>query len=176
MRPIWKWIIGIAVGLVVLAVIAGGVWAVTTRFAMMRVFVQNVPQVAPSPNTPNNPNTPNTPNGPYYGQRGMGPWMMPYGDRDYPRMPMMGRGGGFSPLRLIGGLIGFMFFIGLLTVLILGIIWLVRSLSRRPMVSAAATTTAVPPAAAAAETHACANCGHIVQNGWEFCPNCGTKQ
>ena len=106
MRPIWKWIIGIAVGLVVLAVIAGGVWAVTTRFAMMRVFVQNVPQVAPSPNTPNNPNTPNTPNGPYYGQRGMGPWMMPYGDRDYPRMPMMGRGGGFSPLRLIGGLIG----------------------------------------------------------------------
>lgn len=178
MRPVWKWIIGIIVGLVVLAVIAGGVWAVTARFAMMRRIVQITPQVVPAPNSPNNPNTPNTPNtprGPYYGQRGdRGPWMMPFGGRGYPMMPMMGRRGGFSPFRLIGGLIGFLFFLGLLTALVLGIVWLVR---RRPAMTSAAAPASMPAAApAAVETHACANCGFAVQNGYEFCPNCGTKQ
>jgi ABC-type amino acid transport system permease subunit len=171
MRPVWKWIIGIVVGLVVLAVIVGGVWVLTSRFTAMPRIVQNIPRVFPNPNNPNNPTSPK---GPYYGQRGNGPYMMPFGGRGYPGMPLMGRRGGFGLFGIAGGLIGFLFFIGLVFALVLGIIWLVR---RRPaMTTAAVAATVTPPSVAAVETHACANCGFAVQNGYEFCPNCGTKQ
>ncbi len=165
MRAVWKWVIGIVIVLVVLALFAGGVWVLGNRFAAMHRIVQVGPRTLPSPNTPN---TPNGQNPYYYG----GP-MMPYGGRGYPGMPMMrGRGFGFGILPIIG-FIAFLFFVGIIVLIVLGIIALVRNQSRGAAVVPPAAATAT---AAAATTHPCSNCGQPVEDGFPYCPHCGTKQ
>ncbi len=159
MRKVWKWVIGVVVALVVIAVIAGGVWLIASRIAGVR-YAQVLP---PSQGNP----VPRGNNGPY-GNR-VGPnWMMPYGGH-YQMM----RGGGFG-FGIIPGIIGFIFFLVILALVVLGIVWLVTSLSRRSTVLPPAPATQAAPAVV--NTHLCSNCGQPVQNGFTFCPNCGAKQ
>jgi len=175
MRTVWKWIIGIVVVLVVLAAVVGGVWVLRNRFAAMPRIVQNLPQTNPAPNAPNSPNVPNGRN-PYYGQRPyFGGPMMPFGGRGYVMPMMRNRGFGLGLLGPIAGLIGFLFFAGIVVLIVLGIVALVRRQPRPVVVAGTAAATTVPPASTVT-THACANCGQAVQDGFDFCPHCGTKQ
>ncbi len=175
MRTVWKWIIGIVVVLVVLAAVGTGVWVLRGRFAAMPRIVQVNP---PNNQNPNTPNVPNTPNGqpPFYGQGPyrQGPYgMMPYGRRGQPMMGGRGFGFGIAP---IAAIVGFLFFAGFIVLLVLGIVWLVRSQSRRTVVAATNMAAAVPPVSTAVTTHACKNCGQPIQDGFAYCPNCGAQQ
>ncbi|KAF0108481.1 MAG: hypothetical protein FD146_1055 [Anaerolineaceae bacterium] len=128
MKTTWKWIIGIVLGLLVLAVLTGvgfafrtGYWGCDMRAwdGFDRTTVSSV-------------------------------GMMPFGGM-YRSVGMMPFGG------FLGGLIP----LGVLTLIVLGIIWLVRSL-RQP-----AAPTALPAA--------CGKCGKVVQPDWNNCPSCGKK-
>jgi len=149
MKPVWKWVIGIVVALVVVAALVGGFFLVRNYLPLRHVVVtaQRV-QPGQGQQIPN------------FGSRnnrypGFG---MPYGMRGFGM-----RGFGMQPF---GGLVGGLFMLGLLALIVLGIIWLVRVLSSpRP--------AAVQPAV---ETHACPKCGKPVQADWPYCPNCGKKQ
>ena len=73
---------------------------------------------------------------------------------------MMG-GFGFAPFGLIGMLLMWVFPLGLLILVVLGIVWLVRAVSRptsQPLVAPAKT---------------CQNCAKPVQADWQNCPYCG---
>lgn len=73
-------------------------------------------------------------------------------------VPMMG---GFGmPFFGLGMLLFPLLFIGLI---VLGVVWLVRS--------ATSSTTPQPPAASLF----CAHCGKPLQAGWKACPYCGEK-
>ena len=80
-----------------------------------------------------------------------------------------GRGmmGGFGmPFLGIGMFLWPLLFIGLI---VLGVVWLVRSVARPAMPQAPAAPQ--PPA----PTAACAHCGKPLQAGWMACPYCGEK-
>ncbi len=168
MRTVWKWIIGVAIVLVVLALVVGGVFLLRSQFAATQRVVQLLPR---NNQTPNNQNPNGTP--PYYrGGPYTGPgFVMPYGRRGFPMMG--GRGFGFFPWV---GIIGFLFFAALVVLVVLLIVWLVRRNNRQAAMAAPMAATAVPPAAPATGTHACKNCGQPVQDNWKHCPYCGTEQ
>jgi len=161
MKKVWKWIIGIVIVLLVVAVLVGGAFLMRSRFNEVRA----VQLSRPAQQAPGFGKTP-------FGDEGQGrpgwPGMMPYGGRGYHmRGPgMMGFGGGMPFAGVFGGLIC----LGFLTLVVLGIIWLVRG-RRSPMPVEAAVVT---PAAVA--VHPCKKCGQPVQEGWNHCPNCGRKQ
>jgi len=73
---------------------------------------------------------------------------------------MMG-GFGFAPFGLIGMLLMWVFPLGLLILVALGVVWLVRAVSR---------PTSQPPVAPA---KTCPNCARPVQADWHNCPYCG---
>ena len=80
-----------------------------------------------------------------------------------------GRGmmGGFGmPFLGIGMFLWPLLFIGLI---VLGVVWLVRSVARPTVPQAPAAPQ--PPA----PTAACAHCGKPLQAGWMACPYCGEK-
>ena len=93
--------------------------------------------------------------GGYAGWGMMGPGMMGGG----------GRGWGFGPFGGLGLLFMWLFPLGLLTLLVLGIIWLFRQ------VSSPAGPAAAPPQVPAGRT--CPNCGRPTQADWRVCPYCG---
>jgi predicted lipid-binding transport protein (Tim44 family) len=116
-----KWVLGILAVLVLIAVVAGGVWVLQNRFQMMA-------SVRPYTAQPNAPGTPNAPNGqnPPFGPRAFG------GNRRNPmggwgfRGPMMG--GRFFGRGMPFGM-GFFFLGGLLRLIIpLGLLALVAIL------------------------------------------------
>lgn len=74
---------------------------------------------------------------------------------------MMG-GWGFAPFGWIGMIFMWLFPLGYLVLLVLGIVWLVRAVSR-PM--------SQPPVAL---NKTCPNCKQPVQADWRNCPHCGT--
>ena len=149
MKPVWKWIIGIVVGLVVLAAVVGGVILVRNNlpFRHMAFQVQKV-----QPGQPSQPGQPVRPFGNRY-SGGPGFGMREFGMRGFGMM-----GWGMMPF---GGFFGGLFTLGLLAFLVLGIIWLVRN-NRTPR--------------QAVEMHTCGNCGKPVQADWRNCPYCGKKQ
>jgi hypothetical protein len=168
MKKVWKWIIGIVIVLVVLVVVVGGAFLLRSHFNFNGIT--RVVQV-PNGRIPFNGNNND-------GQRGGPGWMMPYGGRGY---PMRGPGMmGFGRMFPFAGIIGGLFFLGFLALVVLGIIWLVRSQNRPQPVAVASTMTAAaapePPASPAVMTHPCKKCGQPVQEGWNHCPNCGKKQ
>jgi hypothetical protein len=161
MKKVWKWIIGIVLGLVVLAVLVGVGFMLHSNFRGNRTAVSD--------------------------SRGFserGPGMMPYGGfehmrgqgNDYyqgfghMRVPgMMGGGFGFMPF---GGLFGGLLCLGFLALVVLGVIWLVRKLHKPVLVEAPAV---VPATAPAAVVNPCKKCGQPLQDAWNVCPNCGKK-
>ena len=133
MKNIWKWIIGIVLGLVILALLVGAGFAFRTGSLGCGARARNG-----------------------FDQDGRGFGMMPYGG--------MHRGFGMMPF---GGFFGGLISLGVLALIVLGILWLVRSL-RKPAVPAAPVVPAVPALA-------CRNCGNPVESGWRNCPHCGKK-
>jgi hypothetical protein len=147
MKKAWKWIIGIVLGLVILAVLVGVGLMVRGNFHSYRTEVLESRGFA---------------------ERGQG--MVPYGEFGFHmRGPgMMGRGG--MPF---GGFFGGLFSLGFLALVVLGIIWLVRSLGApKPVV---APVDVVPAAMPAVIASPCKKCGKPIQEDWKVCPYCGKK-
>jgi hypothetical protein len=179
MKKVWKWVLGIVIGLVVLAALAFGAFMMRGHFGNMAYITRyNQPGIQ----VPGKENGGRVP-GPFYGNRSfdnrgwggrgmhmVGPGMMGVGRR----MPF----GGF-----FGGLIC----LGFLALVVLGIIWLVRRLRKPAAVSAPAPVVSVPavdaaPVAAPSASEPvvsavkpCPKCGEPVQEGWKHCPNCGKR-
>jgi hypothetical protein len=142
MKKGWKWVIGIVLGLVILAVLLGVGLMVRGNFHADRVEA--------------------------WDRRGYdlrGPGMMPYGGYGYHmRGPGM-MGYGVMPW---GGIIGGLFSIGFLALLVLGIVWLIRGLSKPAPVAA-------PVELSAATVNSCKKCGNPLQAEWKVCPHCGRR-
>ena len=169
MKPVWKWVIGVVVVLVILAVLVGG--AFLLRSHMMNAAGVATRSIRSVPQVPGNRQLP----APNNGTNGNGtqrfPGMMPFGNGNLGRRGMyMGGAGmmGFGRMMPFGGLFGGLISLGILVLIVLAIIWLVGNL-RRPAVLAA------PPVVPAVATHPCQKCGEPVQENWKFCPNCGEK-
>ena len=79
----------------------------------------------------------------------------------YPGVSHMGLSGGFMSFGMI---FGFLFFIGITTLVVLGIIALVR------VVTNPKQTVVQQPVSS---IH-CTECGTALQENWKHCPNCGT--
>ena len=164
MRKVWKWIIGIIIVLVVVAALVGGAFLLRSQFNGVHVVQLNRPGVQ----VPGNDRTPFRNNG--QGQPGW-PGMMPFGGRGY---PMRGPGMmGFGRMMPFAGMLGGLFCLGFLALVILGIVWLVRGRSNPKPVEAAVVA---PSMVSAVPTHTCKKCGEPVQDGLNYCPNCGKKQ
>jgi hypothetical protein len=149
MKKVWKWIIGIVLGLVVLAVLVGVGFMVRSNFHVYRAEAQ-------------------VPRG--FFQRG--PQMMPYGGfGSHMRGPMMGHG-----MIPFGGFFGGLLCLGFLALVVLGIIWLVRRLRTPKLVDVpTAVPAAIPTAMPAAIVNSCKKCGRPLQDDWKVCPYCGKK-
>jgi hypothetical protein len=161
MKKVFKWLLGILIGLLLVVILAGGAFLVFNRghiggFMMnaRNEQYQEYRRGMPWQNTPGQRTPRNT--GPGY---------------ELPMHPFWGaRQGVFRPLgMLFGCLIG----IGFLVLAVLGVVALVKP--RHP-----ASTTAVSPATVApaaqptpAAIHSCPHCGRPVQDDWSHCPYCG---
>ena len=142
MKRVWKWIIGIVLCLVILAVLVGVGFMIRGNFHVNRAEIQDSRRFSEG-----------------------GPGMMPYGGfGSHMRGPGM-MGYGMMPF---GGLIGGLFTLGFLALVVLGIIWLVRSLCKPKVVD-------VPAAMPAAIVNSCQKCGRPLQDDWKVCPHCGKK-
>ena len=178
MKSVWKWIIGVVVVLVILAVLVGG--AFLLRSHMMNAAGVATRLARPVPQVPGNRQLP-VPNNGTNGTNGNGtqrfPGMMPFGNGNWGRRGMyMGGSGmmGFGRMMPFGGLFGGLISLGILVLIVLAIIWLFGAL-RRPVVLAAAPVASATPVVPAMATHPCQKCGEPVQENWKFCPNCGEK-
>jgi hypothetical protein len=167
MKTVWKWVIGIVVVLVVVAVLVGGAF-------LLRSHMMNVVGVArqnqPGAQVPGSRTMPFGNNG--NGQPGVTrryPGMMPFGNGAWGMYGMMG----FGRMTPFGGLFGGLVMLGILALIVLAIIWLVGALRKPAMV--AAPVAAVAPVVPAVAMHPCQKCGEPVQENWKFCPNCGKK-
>lgn len=141
MKKAWKWILGIVLGLIVLTALVGIGLLMRNNFHDLRAepFERGFP--------------------------GRTPWMMPFGGFDpHLRGPGLVRYG----LNHLGGFIGRLFSLGFLAIVVLGIIWLVKSLSTPKHVAESAPMPA-------AVTNPCKKCGRPLQDDWKNCPYCGKK-
>jgi hypothetical protein len=173
MKKVWKWVIGIAVALVVVAALVGGAFLLRNHFANVVGINRSI---RPGVQLPGNGQVPG------YGweQRGRPerfPGMMPFDNNGWGGYGMHMRGPGmmgFGRRMPFAGLVACLFSLGFLALVVLGIIWLVRRQSR-PAV-AAAPVAPVESVAPVAAVHPCSKCGEPVQEGWKHCPNCGKRQ
>jgi hypothetical protein len=150
MKKVWKWVIGIVLGLVILAVLVGVGFLI---WGNMHVY-RGVAQLDRG-----------------FSQRG--PEMMPYGGFGYHM-----RGPGMVGYGLIpfGGFFSGLFFLGFLVLVVLGIIWLVgRARTPKPVATTAAGPSATPEPMPAATLNPCKKCGRPLQTDWSVCPYCGKK-
>jgi len=164
MKTFWKWVIGIVIGLVILAVIVGGTFALGYFGPRMALTLQ-----ARGYNGGYGPGGMMRPRGnDQYGNRGYGPGFYPHG--------MMGRGFGFMRPMMFGfGFFPFGLFMWIIPLAVLGLaIYGVVALVRRPPASAAPAAAAPAEVASAAPARTCGNCGKPAQEDWKTCPYCGT--
>jgi hypothetical protein len=174
MKNIWKWILGIVLIVVVIAGLAGAVFAVhnmmAANIANRQVVINPVPRGTPGPQGEEGRRNGNGPM-----QGGFRGWHEPG------RAPMMDGGRfGFSPFRAgapfhrpfhFGP--GFMILGGLMRLIPLALLalLLVGAYLLGKRAQPAGTAVAAPSA-----THACPKCGEPVQDGSKYCPSCGKKQ
>jgi hypothetical protein len=165
MKKVWKWVIGVILGLVVIAVLVGVGFAVWNNMHLIRGaaevnpgFSQRGPEMMP------------------YGGNGWhlrGSGMMPYGENGWQaRGPeMMGfRGAPFA------GFFGGLLTLGFLVLVVLGIVWLVvRLRSPKPVVATPSVPAVVSEPIPAAALNPCKKCGRPLQADWVVCPHCGKK-
>jgi hypothetical protein len=150
MKTGWKWVIGIVLGLVILAVLVGVgfmVWNNMHVYRGVAEFNQG------------------------FSQRG--PEMMPYGGFGY---EMHGPGMMGYRVNPFGGFFSGLLMLGFLVLVILGIIWLVGRLrSPKPVETAAALSASTSESMPAATLNPCKKCGRPLQADWSVCPYCGKK-
>jgi len=149
MKKVWKWVIGIVIGLVVLAVLVGVGFMVFRGFHTVRIQ-----------------------NGYSRGWSQQGPGMMPNNGFGLQMRGsgMMGRGG----MMPFGGFIGGLVCLGILVLIGLGIIWLVRATRKSTRVDSPASIPA-PAATPGPVMDICKKCGKPIQADWQNCPYCGKK-
>jgi len=168
MSKTWKWIIGILIALVVLAVFVAvpfGMHQFAGRYA--RQFQEEGNQQGLNDNV--------GPGG-QGGEYNSGTCLMRRGQGDFDEFGpgMMRRGYGY-PGGMMGGGFGFFHFGGLfmgligLAVLGLAVYGVVALFNRRP------APVVVPAPVSPVSTHTCANCGKPAQDEWKTCPYCGTS-
>ena len=149
MKKVWKWVIGIALGLILLAVLVGVGFLVRNSFHIYRAETFNL-----------------------RGFSDESPWRMPLGGFGHMRGPGM-MGFGMLPF---GGLFGGLLSLGFLALVVLGIIWLVRSLrSSNQVALSAPTPVATPAVLSEVNINPCKRCGEPLQDEWKVCPHCGKK-
>ena len=179
MKKVWKWILGILIGLVVIAVVLGAGYMVARRARTVMWMREsrlaqrgNVEQGEPWQAMPGQRNQGQ--NKPGQNGRGQnGPWN--FGRDD---MPMRYYGGmGFRPfggLMLVGRLVG-----GVFRLAILGlVIFLAVTLAlRQKQVKKSLPANAAQPAAELTEAAgmACPHCAREIQADWKHCPHCGNS-
>ena len=145
MKKVWKWIIGVVLGLVILAVLMGAGFMRRSNFHATRFQTLD--------------------------SRGFferGPGMMSYGGFEHMRASgMMGQ-----CMLPFGGFFGGLLSLAFLALVVLGIIWLVRSLrTQKPVIVPAVIPAEMP----AAIVNPCKKCGNPLQDEWKVCPHCGRK-
>ncbi len=90
----------------------------------------------------------------------------------YPHAPMMFRDfDRIRPFGWVGMVSGGLIQLGVLVLVIVGIVWLVKSLTS----SNRSAPPVIPPAAPAPPAASCPNCSKPTQSEWVACPYCGTK-
>jgi hypothetical protein len=150
MKKVWKWVIGVILGLVVIAVLIGVGFVVWNNMH----FFRGAAEVNRG-----------------FSQRG--PEMMPYGGYGWHmRGPdMMGfRAAPFA------GFFGGLLTLGFLVLVVLGIVWLVvRLRSPKPVEATPSVPTIVSEPIPAAALNPCKKCGRPLQTDWIVCPHCGKK-
>lgn len=164
MKKVWKWMLGILIGLVVIAIVLGAGFMLARRAGTIKWMREsrlaqrgNVEQGTPWKNKPGQ-------NGPKN-----------FGRND---MPMHYYGGmGFRPfggLMLVGRLVG-----GVFRLAILGlVIFLAVTLAlRQKQVKQSLPANAAQPAAEFNEVAgmACPHCAREIQADWKHCPYCGNS-
>jgi len=145
MNTATKWIIGIVVGLILLTAIVGIGYLAFSRWPGP-IWVMRSPGIHP------------------WADRGGIPPMQPFRGIPHPRYI------GFFPLRFLGGSL---IFTGALVLIVLGVIWLIRSL-RSPQPGSVAAMPTPAPAVTQPTAQVCPNCKRPVQEDWLHCPYCGT--
>jgi zinc-ribbon domain len=150
MKKAWKWVIGVVVVLIILAVLVGLGFVIRNNMHIIRGQAQI-----------------------YRGYPERGPEMMPYGGFGYHmRGPFM-MGNRWSPF---GGFIRGLFMLGFLVLVVLGIIWLAgRGRTQNPVAATAAMPAGTLPAVPEEITTPCKKCGRSLQAEWKVCPYCGKK-
>lgn len=141
-----KWILGIGVSLVVIALlVSAGTLVFNNWYGHGGLMMPHMD--------------------PYYGRVTPTPWdeMPLHRDWGFP----MTTGWMFPGLWTIG--IG-LFCLGVIALIILGIVALMRVINRP------AAPPVAPDVISPAATHACPNCERLVQAEWTYCPHCGQEQ
>jgi hypothetical protein len=160
-----KWFLGIVIGVVIVAALAGAGYLVFSRWHGSGWMMGNRDFRFAD-------------NGRMQSWRDVPGQKMPWNTKpqyERPANPLWGtpanRFGGFRPLQM---LFGCMIAIGLLVLLVLGVIYLVRILTRHPQPAVTPTLAAAPvPATAQSTAHVCPHCARPVQDDWSHCPYCG---
>jgi hypothetical protein len=172
MKKVWKWVLGILLGLLVIGLLVGAGFLMRTY---MHPFANQTRSFTVL--TDGNPKVLQ-----FQGnERVFGPGMMQAqgfglvdgagsvqidgGPQGIGRSRML-CGRGFS-----GGIVDGLLKLGLLTLVVLGIIWMIRGL-RKPKQATSVEPVVASPAVI---TSPCKKCGEPVQEGWKVCPNCGKK-
>jgi zinc-ribbon domain len=157
-----KWLLGILVGLMIVAVLVGVGTLVINRWHNDGFGMANR-----SYRFSDNEQNWNFRNMPGVIPPRMGNPIRPFGGTT------LNRSGGF---RLLPMLFGCFIFAGFLILIVLGLVFLLGG-RRQPQPSVAPSTPAAAPAAAASVQattgHPCPHCGQIVKEDWKHCPYCG---
>lgn len=90
--------------------------------------------------------------------------VMPMMGGSFRGYPMYGMHGGFGLIGIAFKLVGFLIFVGILTLAVVGIVSLFKSRKKTQLASE------TPPTI---ETQPCAKCGKSLQADWTHCPYCG---
>jgi hypothetical protein len=150
MNKVWKWVIGIVLGLFILAILVGVGFMVWNNMHIYRGVAE--------------------------GDRGFsqrGPGMVPYNGFGYHM-----RGPGMMGYRIVpfGGFFGGLLMLGFLVLIVLGIIWLVGRLrSPKPVETSASVPAAISEPIPGAALNPCKKCGRTLRTDWSVCPYCGKK-
>ena len=81
--------------------------------------------------------------------------------------------GGFGAWGWIAGLLGLGLQLGLLGLLVVGVVWAVRSVGRSRRATPVGAEVPLPDVSAPPVQRVCPNCGQPTRFEWHHCPHCG---
>ena len=171
MNKTMKWILGILIGLLVVAVIAALGWMVFSHWNQNE-WVYGMRSGRLWDTTPlKEERSLQMPSDGFHGFRSPGSQLLPQFMPMHPGRAISGRWVGFfGPLRLFGGAL---LCLGLPALLIVGLVLLLtrKKISQPPPIPPTAPVQSAPDGLA----NSCASCSRQVQAEWTHCPFCGNK-